>query len=39
VFCLMDDVALLTWRIFGRFVGKSDEEVKHLPPPHAQAAE
>jgi multidrug efflux pump subunit AcrB len=42
-FTIMDDVGRLTWRVFGRFVTASDEDIKHSPPPappaHPQAAE
>jgi multidrug efflux pump subunit AcrB len=31
-FTIMDDVGLLFWRVFGRFVTASDEEIKHPPP-------
>jgi len=46
VFIVMDDVGVLIWRIFGRFVGPSDEEghkpdqtPPHTPPPQAQPAD
>jgi hydrophobic/amphiphilic exporter-1 (mainly G- bacteria), HAE1 family len=45
-FTIMDDVGHLCWRVFGRFVTASDEEIKHepphapppLPPAHPQPA-
>jgi multidrug efflux pump subunit AcrB len=46
VFIVMDDLGVLIWRIFGRFIGPSDEaELKpeqpppHTPPAQAQPAE
>jgi multidrug efflux pump subunit AcrB len=41
VFIVMDDVGVLIWRIFGRFVGPTDE-AEHKgdrPPPHAPPAQ
>jgi multidrug efflux pump subunit AcrB len=44
VFVVMDDIGVLIWRIFGRFIGPSDEtehkpEPPPAPPPQPQPAE
>jgi multidrug efflux pump subunit AcrB len=44
VFVVMDDIGVLIWRVFGRFIGPSDEaehkpEPPPAPPPQPQPAE
>jgi hydrophobe/amphiphile efflux-1 (HAE1) family protein len=34
VFMVMDDVGSWLWRVFSRFIGKTDEPAESSPPPH-----